>query len=257
MLSNTLAALSVAFVIPYAVEGILKMRFTLPRWIAVMYHLSATSIAIMMVFVLVFMSWASPEDAFGGSNLVTHVFCPLLILIAFFQTENGQIYTLLDKLLGIVPFCVYLVVYLVEVVVVGEANNGWPDIYHITEYLSPALAIPIMLLFAFGISTIVASISNYLTRRRMAKTFRYWSEDVEPYEVRIEAYGLGRVAGLYGERNNIQVPLDILEHLAERYQLKTEDLMKPFFKGIQVGVKERESQSLAAALDLQKPGQQS
>ena len=58
--------------------------------------------------------------------------------------------------------------------------------------------------------------------------------------MRIEAYGLGRMIGQNGEKHNIQLPVDLLEHLAEMYQLDTEDLMKPFVKGLLNGLKERE-----------------
>ena len=54
MISNTLAALSVAFVFPYAVEGVRKKRFVLPKWVAVMHYAATTSIAITMLFVLAF-----------------------------------------------------------------------------------------------------------------------------------------------------------------------------------------------------------
>ena len=112
------------------------------------------------------MSWANPDGAFGGSNLVTHVFCPLLILISFFQMENGHLLTWKDRLLGLVPFCIYIIVYYIEVVVIGESNGGWQDVYHIIEYISPAIAIPVLLLLSFGVSTFIALLSNYLTKKR-------------------------------------------------------------------------------------------
>ena len=129
MAVNTFAAVSVAFMIPYAVEGIRKRRFVLPEWVAVLHYLSTCSIAIMMVFVLGFMSWASPDDAFGGSNLITHVVCPALILLSFFQVEKGIALSVKYSFIGCVPFCLYMVVYYVEVFLIGEANGGWPDFY--------------------------------------------------------------------------------------------------------------------------------
>ena len=80
MIANTLAAFSISFAIPFAVEGIKKQRFVLPKWIALLNFVSTTSITIMLAFVLFFMSWVSPYDAFGGINLIMHVFCPTFIL---------------------------------------------------------------------------------------------------------------------------------------------------------------------------------
>ncbi|MBR3641739.1 MAG: hypothetical protein IKN53_06915, partial [Oscillibacter sp.] len=213
---------------------------TLPKWVAMMHYLATTSIAIMMVFVLAFMSWASPKTAFGGFNLVVHIFCPMLILISFFQMENGHLYSRKDRLIGILPFTVYLVVYLIEVVAIGQENGGWPDIYRIREFMSPAVAVPMLTLFAFIVSTAVALLSNELTKRREKKTYRLWQEDLDPIEVRIEAYGIGRMAGQCSEKNNVRIPYDILEYLAERYHLKIEDLMEPFVKGMLIERKERD-----------------
>ena len=241
MLSNTLAALSMAFVFPYAIDGIRKKRFTPPKWVAVLHYMVTSSIVITMVFVLAFMSWASPDDAFGGADIVTHVFCPLLILVSFFQMENGHLLSWKERLLGAAPFCIYLIVYFIETGVIGESNGGWPDIYRIKEYLSPVLAIPVLLVLAFGVSTAIAVISNYLTKKRKKKMYLFWSDDLEPVEVRIEAFGMGRMAGQCSEKNNIQIPYDILEELAQKYNLETEDLIKPFVKGLMIELNEQES----------------
>ena len=239
MLSNAFAALSIAFVFPYTVEGIRKKRFSMPAWVAVVHFTATITITITMVFVLGFISWADPNEAFGGANLVTHVLCPPLILISFFQIESGYLFTWRDRLLGIIPFSLYLIVYAVEVMVIGEANGGWEDLYQIRKHLSPYLAIPLLLLLAFSVSVAVALLSNCFTKKRSEKIYRLWPEDPDPVEVRIEAYGFGRMAGLYGEENSIGIPYDILKELAERYHLKSEDLMKPFVKGLLIELDEK------------------
>ena len=239
MLANVLAALSVAFVIPYAVDGIRKRRFTLPKWVAVFHYVATIGIAIVMVFVLAVISWASPGDAFGGSNIVTHLLCPLLILVCFFQMENGHLLTVKDRLLGIVPFCVYLAVYFVEVVAIGEENGGWPDIYKVTEHLPGAIAIPLAALIAFGVSTAVALVSNVLTKKRTKKMYSFWLEDMDPVEVRVEAFSIGRMAAQSGEPNDLHVPYDILEHLSQRYGMTTGELIKPFVKGMLTELEDR------------------
>ena len=243
MLSNAFAALSIAFVFTYTIEGIRKKRFTLPAWVAVVHYTATVTITITMVFVLGFISWSAPDEAFGGANLVTHVLCPPLILISFFQIESGYLYTWKDRLLGIVPFVLYLIVYFIEVVVIGEANGGWEDLYQIQEHLSPFLAIPLLLLLAFGTSVAVALLSNCLTRKRNKKVYMLWHEDLDPVEVRIEAYGFGRMASRYGEKDSIEIPYDILKCLAERYHLKTEDVMKPFVKGLLIELGEQDGKN--------------
>ena len=241
MLSNALAALSAAIVFPFAVEGIRNKRFIMPKWAALMHYTSTTTIAITMVFVFAFISWASPEDAFGGANLVTHAICPPLIILSFFQIESGHVFTWKDRLIAIIPCASYTIVYYFEVVVVGDGNGGWPDIYHVCEYMPPALAIPAVLLLAFSVSTAVAWLSNLLTKKRKKKMFLLWKKDLDPVEVKIEAYGMGIKAAQYNEDNNIHIPYDILTALAKRYDMDDEDLIQPFVKGMMTEFYDREN----------------
>lgn len=239
MISNTIAALSAAFTIPFAVEGIRKKRFTLPGWIAVMHYSATVSVAIILLFVLFVMSWISPYDAFGDFNLILHIFCPILILISFFQTESEYIYTLRDQLIGLAPFVIYMMVYFVEAILIGEENGGWQDIYRIQEFPLHWLSVTLLFFAAIGISFVLRWLSNHLTRIRTNQMFSFWKEDADPVELRIEAYGLGVMIGLKGEKNNIQIPYDILEHLAKMYQLPVNDLLKPFMNGLINGLNER------------------
>ena len=238
MIANTLAIVSAAFTIPFAVEGIRKKRFTLPKWIALMHYSAAVSVTVTLFCAICFISRVSPYDAFGGSNIVTHIFCPVLILISFFQTEHGFIYTVKHQLLGMTTLCLYMIASFVEVIVIGEENGGWPDIYHTKEYLPYWLAIPILLLCGLGISFIIRVISNRLTHIRQTKMFSLLKENADPVEIRIEAYALGVMIGSKGEKSNIQIPYDILEHLAEMYRLNVDDLSRPFMHGILNGLKE-------------------
>ena len=240
MVSNTFAALSAAFVFPFAVEGIRKKRLILPKWAALLHYMATVTIAITMVFVLAFISWASPSDAFGGTNFITHLICPPLIILSFFQIESGHILSWKDRLLGIVPGFSYLVVYFVCVALIGEDKGGWPDIYHVLEHLPAAVAIPSFILLAFSVSTVIAVLSNLLTKKRRKKMFLLWDKDPDPIEVKIEAYGMGRMAAQYGEGTNIQIPYDILTDLATMCNMDTEELMRPFTTGMMVECKNRE-----------------
>lgn len=135
-------------------------------------------------------------------------------------------------MLGIVPCLSYLIVYFIEVVLIGETNGGWPDIYRVSEYSSPALAIPGFLLLAFGVSTAVALLSNCLTKKRNKNMYLLWNKDLDPIEVKIEAFGMGSKAAMYSEENNVQIPCDILKDLAEMYHVDAEELMRAFVKGM-------------------------
>ena len=232
MISNILAALSVSFIIPFAVEGIKKKRFVLPKWIAILHYISTTSIAVMFVFVLAFISWASPYDAFGDSNFVLHICCPILILISFFQIENRYKYTIRDCFIGCIPLLIYVIVYYIEVVLIGESNGGWKDIYRVQEYLPAIVAIILLMILGFVISYLIAIISNYLTKKRENKMFNYWKKnDIDSVEAKIEAYGLGNVMSKIKDENNIIIPIDILDYLSKKSNINTDELIKSYIAG--------------------------
>ncbi|MDO5132944.1 MAG: hypothetical protein Q4D81_08175 [Eubacteriales bacterium] len=241
MIVNTFSAFTAAMMLPFTINGIRKKRFILPRWLAVIHYLATCSIMFMMFFVLAFMSWASPDDAFGGSNLIVHVFSPVLILILFFQMENEHIFSVKDRFLGCTPFVTYLIVYFCKVVLIGRKNGGWPDIYRITRQPVPLpVSVLLLLLLSFGISTAIAICSNALTLRRRDKMFLFWKEDTDPVEIRIEAYGLGRMEGMEGTNDVILVPMDILVYLSEKSRISIDELIKPYVLGFVNGRKERE-----------------
>ena len=129
-----------------------------------------------------------------------------------------------------------------DVVHLGNVTNGgWPDIYHIKEILPYYLAMPILFLFGLGISFVIRMLSNRLTYIRRTKMFLLWKEDAEPAEVCAEAYNLGVMIGLKGEKNNLQIPYDVLEYLAKKYRLNVVELTGQFMKGIMNGLKERDT----------------
>ena len=233
MIANILAALSVAFIIPFAVEGIKKKRLVLPKWIAIFHYISTTSVAIMLVFVLAFISWSSPYDAFGDSNLVMHIFCPILILLSFFQIENRYTYTKKDYFIGCIPLYIYEIVYYIEVVLIGEENGGWKDIYRVQEHLPPIVAMLSLVLLGLGTSYLIAVISNYLTKKRESKMFDYWNKkDIDPIEAKIEAYGLGNAMSKVKDENTIMIPIDILDYLSKKSNINTDELIKSYVTGL-------------------------
>ena len=221
-----------AFIIPFAVEGIKKKHFVLPKWVILLHYISTTSVAIMFFFVLSIMSWTSPKTAFGGPNIIVHIFCPILIVISFFQIENGYRYTTKDRFIGCLLYYIYMIIYFIEVIIIGKSNGGWPDLYHILEYVSPVLALPLLLLFGTAISWLVACVSNYLTKKREERMFFQWKDDIDPVEAKIEAYGLGNMMSKIKDENSMEIPLNILNYLAKKSHINTDDLIKAYLTGV-------------------------
>ena len=98
--------------------------------------------------------------------------------------------------------------------------------------MSSALAIPILMFMELGISWLIASFSNYLTKKREEKMFEYWKKDIDPIEAKIEAYGLGNMMSQINDKNSAIIPLDILDYIAQKANIDKNDLIMPYVKGL-------------------------
>ncbi len=237
--SNMLTAAAAALIIPFAVEGIRKKRFTYPKWVALLHYSGTVCTTLVMVFSACVMSFYDLKSAFGGYNTYMHIVCPVLVLLSFFMVERNCHFTLKDSLLCMIPVTLYALVYIWQAVVVGVQNGGWNDFYHINDFVPFYVTVPVLFLLTLGISVGILRISRVLFASRRKKLTALWTDDIDPVEVRIELFGLGRFAGENGEESNISIPLDIIHMLAERYRLKADDLIRCYTRGALDGLAER------------------
>ena len=110
--SNCYNALVACMIIPFAVEGIRKRRFSYPRWLAVLHFSSTFCITIIMIFACCIISWYDFELAFGSlCDIFLHLICPSMLLISFFLSECGYQYTKKEALISTIPFLAYGALY--------------------------------------------------------------------------------------------------------------------------------------------------
>lgn len=55
---------------------------------------------------------------------------------------------------------------------------------------------------------------------------------MDPVEIRIELYGLGRYMGVHEDEHFAVLPLDIIHMLCDRYHLTEEELIRPYIRGL-------------------------
>ncbi len=237
--ANTITALAAALIVPFAIEGIRKKRFTYPRWVALFHYSGTICTTLAMVFSVFFISFYDRNAAFGGHNLPMHIICPILVLLSFFLAECNVHFTMKESILCMAPVVIYAAVYFWQVVIIGFPNGGWNDFYHLTDYMPIYVSAPLMFLLALGISAGILKISGLLYASRRKKLTALWTDDVDPVEVKIELFGLGRFAGESGEESDISIPLDIINMLAERYHLKASELIQPYARGVLDGFMEK------------------
>lgn len=231
-ISNILTALVAAFIIPFAVNGLRRKRFVYPKWLFLLHYTGVICTTMTFVFAMVFILPWDPAFAVGGGSLYLHVICPIAILIAFELVESGCRLTKRDTLFCLIPFFAYSLVYCFMVVVLGREKGGWEDLYMLNTFVPFYVSMPAAYLLAYGIATVIRVVSNRLGQRRQARMLALWSKDLDPIEVNIEVFGLGRYNGLMSDKSELSVPYDILEPLAERYAMEPDALLRVYMKGL-------------------------
>ena len=240
--TNCLTAFAACMIIPFAVEGMRKKYFSYPKWAAMIHYCGMVCTTLTMITAVGLISLADPEMAFGGYNLYLHVICPVMVMVSFFMVESGFDFTFRDSVIACIPAWIYGLIYLWQVALIGETNGGWEDLYHVLEYLPfpVALAVPAYALIVLGLALLIQWLYNRLTRRRLERmNSRLWPEDVDPAEINIEIFGLGRYMGKHADVKFVELPLDLLGWIADRYGLETESLIRPYIRGFMDSMKER------------------
>ena len=230
-LSNLLSAVGAAFMIPYAVEGIRKKRFTLPRWIVMLQYAGATCVAITMAAALLLILPTQGISAVQGTDFWLHLITPICTIVLFQCVETGVSLTRRNTILALIPYWCYMIVYYIMVVVVGKEHGGWSDFY-MTGYFWPVwISIILMLAVGFGVATVLRIVQNRRALQSRNRITRLWQEDMDATELRIEAFGLGRYMGKHCGGSDLAVPVDIFEMMAERFDVSMDDLTRAFVKG--------------------------
>lgn len=242
VLSNILSAVAAAFMIPYAVEGIRKKRFVLPRWIVLFQYTAANCLAITLVSALTLILPAHGAMAVSGINFLLHIITPALTIALFQCVETGVEFKCSESLLTLIPYWVYMAVYFFMVIIIGEKNGGWSDFYMAQAFLPVWITVLLMIVIGFVISTILFIIHNKLAKRFWKYVEKMWSDSIEPTQLLIESFGLGRYIGAKYTDGDLSLPLDIFKVISKQYGIPLDNLTKAYIKGALDAIEERDSQ---------------
>lgn len=231
MLSNLLSATGALFMLPYAVEGIRKKRFTLPRWVCLFQYAGAVSVFITMFCACTIITITLGADfAFGGVQLWLHLIIPILALVLFLAVESDHYLTKKDTVLALIPFWIYVAFYFVMVVLVGKENGGWNDLYQVTRM---PIWLSFLMLFSTGYAAAIflRIIHNRIIDKSIAKLTANWNEEISSVELKIEAFGLGRYMASHLDKNEIIIPMDLFSLMADKCDVSIEELCRAYLKG--------------------------
>lgn len=240
-LSNLMNAVGAAFMIPYAVDGITKKRFSVPRFVALFQFSGAICVTITMLTTLCFiLPVQGLKFAYADSGFWLHLFCPISTLILFQCVETGISLTRREGLMALIPYWCYMVLYFIKVIVIGQENGGWTDFYMTQAFWPAWVSLILMLAIGFIISLLLLKMQNKRSEQTWKDIVRMWSDDLEPAELLTEAFGLGRFIGSRKGKLELTVPLDIFSLISEKYEIPLEKLSKAFVKGALDAVRDRQ-----------------
>lgn len=239
--SNIFSALAASFIIPYAAEGIRKRIFRLPKWVSLIQLSAVLCTTITMFFSLFFiLPGKGVQAAFGGDYFYLHGLCPLLALILLFLVEADNRFSLEDTFICLLPFALYALVYTTRVVLIGEQAGGWSDFYGLNTYLPASVTAPMMFVLGFTVASLTRLFYNKLNDYRHEITLRNLPKNASPVEIKIEAFGLGRLYGSHVDKNSIPFPIDLLLMFSEKYNIELDDLVKAYSKGVSDAIKDKQ-----------------
>ena len=239
-LSNLMSAVAAAFMIPYAVEGIRKKHFVLPRYIVLFQFSGATCVSITMVTALCIILPTQGDIAVTGTNFWLHVVTPLCAVILFQCVETGMTVSRRAAILSLIPFWAYIILYFIMVVVIGEENGGWSDIYMTQDYFPVWVTMILFLVFGFVMAMVMRAILNFRAKQFWKRVSALWTDDTMPEEMLVEAMGLGRCVG---KRENTEVelavPMNIFMKMSERFDIPVTKLINAYVYGALDSMKEK------------------
>ena len=237
--SNLLSAIAAAFMIPYAVDGIRKKRFAMPNWIVLLQYSCAICVATTMVSALALIWPTQGISAVTGTNFWLHIVSPALTIVLFQCVETGVSFPRKAAIFALLPYWTYMLIYFIMVVLIGKERGGWSDFYKTTAFWSPWLSALLMLAIGFAISFSLRLLHNKLATQYWKRIAKIWSRDLEPMQLLIEAFGLGRYIGSRSSGAELVIPLDIFKIMAERYKITLDRLTKAYLKGALDAIEER------------------
>ena len=238
-LSNILSSIGAAFMIPYAIEGIRKKHLYIPKYIILFQFSGAICVSITMLTSLALILPTQGVMAITGTNFWLHVVTPASTIVLLQCVETRFTITKRETLISLIPFWVYITVYFVMVVVIGEERGGWSDIYMAKAFWPAWVSVIMFLIVGFAVAAGLRAFRSYRVSRTWKEITRYWADDLEEPELLIEAFGLGRYIGARCDGIELTVPLDILTLMTDRYGVPLAKLVTAYVTGANHAMTER------------------
>lgn len=214
--SNIFAAVALALVFPFTVEGIRKHNYHMPNWVVVLAYMGVTTVALTF---LVSLCVLAPVKGFvlifTGSRFFLHGICPLLAMDAFCFFISDHRISVKESFLPLIPVLIYAAVYYIMVVEIGEERGGWNDFYGFATRLPLWVPMSLLLPLTYGIAAGLRALHNRLYDRRMREEKELYRREFAGKDIRLSVRELAQTQGKLQRLSVIPVPLRILSLMVE------------------------------------------
>lgn len=184
-LSNIFVAITALILIIYNIKNLINDTNDYPDWALKLKFTATVAVTVTFVTVIVFLTplvaiygknvWA----LYNKNNFFLHILTPILAIVSFVLCEKIKNFKLKHTLLGIIPVFLYSILYLTMVVIIGEANGGWPDFYGFTFggiTWAAFISAIVMLGATFGLSVSIFAIQKKIHKKDEEKDSSLRSE---------------------------------------------------------------------------------
>ncbi len=214
--SNILVAGAMALVFPYAIDGLRKHSFYLPRWVVVVVFAGVTAVALTFLISLCVLA---PVKGFllifTGSRFFLHGLCPILAVIAFCFFISEQRITFGQTFYALIPVFIYAVLYYIMVVVLGEDKGGWNDFYGFATQLPVWIPAAVIMPLTFLIATVIRVLHNRTYDKIRVKAAAFFSEVFAHADIREIVAAMAHMHRQTARGRNILVPGRVIAIMVE------------------------------------------
>ena len=234
-LSNIFALICNFIMLTYAIDGLRKKRFKLPKWAVLVYFSGTLCLLITMLVTLIIILPVRGITAISGVLFWQHIFVPVTTLLMFIFTCNERMLKFNEMVLTTIPYFAYSILYGVMVKLIGPENGGWYDEYKLFERFNWYVVILFCALAGFVTAGILLLIHNVATQVRYKNLINSMNRNMEGKDkesIEKEVYELGTALQSRSDRFDVTIPIDELKLLAEKsddYSL--EELTEIYVKG--------------------------
>ncbi len=234
-LSNIFALLCNLVMLSYAIDGLRKKRFKLPKWVVLVYFSGTLCLFITMLVTLIFILPVRGTVAVTGVLFWQHIFIPVCTLLMFVFTCNERMLKLNEMILTTIPYFIYSILYGVLVKLVGAENGGWYDEYQLFSRFNWYVVVLFCALVGFltaGILLLIHNVSTQIRYKNLINCINKSLEGKDKESIETEVFEHGISQQFRSDRFDITIPIDELKLISEKsddYSL--EQLAEIYVKG--------------------------